>query len=544
MYVLGGNADGLGGHLGEHGVAPLADLGGPQVELHRAVLVEHHTGGGRLQGDGVHAGLVGEAGHAHAPAHRAALILVLLPQLRPADEVRALLDALGQAGGVAGDAVEGVYIAQGHEVCQPEGLGIPALFPGNVVHHALYGEVTLGNAVAPHGAGGGPVGVDGVGRGVVADPVQIELPEARDGIGHDGVAVGGVAPLVGDGGAGAGHQAHVAVHRRRRVKGDGVAGAGVLEGLLPGDVQPDTAAPHLGGKPGVEGLVEHLLLVAEAAADVGLDHPDGAPADAHGLADHPADDVGDLGGGDHHDAPPLHPGVGDGVLDVAVLYLLGVVAPPELVIGGAGQHVLHAVEVRLRHGRAEIHPGQDVVRVLLVEHRRALRHGLLRLQHHGVLLILHPDELQGPPGGDLVLRHHGGNVVAVDAHTAVEQLAVGHVLVGLLHAPGVAGGGVLDVRHVKAGQHLHHPGQGLGGGDIHGLDPAVGNGAVENLRLQHRTGAEIVGVFGAAGHLVGGVHAGDAPPDFHKTHLLLFMPPVYRTGQEKESPIFPRAAFH
>ena len=91
MYVLGGNADGLGGHLGEHGVAPLADFGGPQVELHRAVLVEHQPGGGGLQGDGVHAGLVGEAGHAHAPAHRAALILVLLPQLRPADEVRALL---------------------------------------------------------------------------------------------------------------------------------------------------------------------------------------------------------------------------------------------------------------------------------------------------------------------------------------------------------------------------------------------------------------------------------------------------------------------
>lgn len=44
------------------------------------------------------------------------------------------------------------------------------------------------------GAGGGPVGVDGVGRGVVADLIQIELPEARDGIGHDGVAVGGVAP--------------------------------------------------------------------------------------------------------------------------------------------------------------------------------------------------------------------------------------------------------------------------------------------------------------------------------------------------------------
>ena len=48
---------------------------------------------------------------------------------------------------------------------------------------------------------------------------------------------------------------------------------------------------------------------------------------------------------------------------VALSFIDSVVAPPELVIGGAGQHVLHAVEVRLRHGRAEIHFGQDVVRV-------------------------------------------------------------------------------------------------------------------------------------------------------------------------------------
>ena len=116
VHVLGGDADGLGGHLGEHRVAPLADLGGPQLELHRAVLVEHHAGGGGLQGDGVHAGLVGEAGHAHPPAHRAGLVLVLLPQLLPADVRRALVDALRQAGGVAGDAVEGVHIAQGHDV--------------------------------------------------------------------------------------------------------------------------------------------------------------------------------------------------------------------------------------------------------------------------------------------------------------------------------------------------------------------------------------------------------------------------------------------
>ena len=130
------------------------------------------------------------------------------------------------------------------------------------------------------------------------------------------------------------------------------------------------------------------------------------------------------------------------------------------------------------------------------------------------------------------------------ADMAVEQQPVRHILMALFHAPGMAGGRILDVGHIKTGQYLYHTGQGGSGSCIYRLDPAVGNGAVENLRLQHRTGAEIVGIFGAAGHLVGGVHAGDAPPDFHKTHLLLFMPPVYRTGQEKESPIFPRAAFH
>ena len=90
---------------------------------------------------------------------------------------------------MAGDAVEGVYIAQGHgvflaelpvegvHVTQGHGVlltelqGIQPHFPGNVLHHALGGEVALGDAVPPHGTGGGPVGVDGEGLGVVADLV-------------------------------------------------------------------------------------------------------------------------------------------------------------------------------------------------------------------------------------------------------------------------------------------------------------------------------------------------------------------------------------
>ena len=173
---------------------------------------------------------------------------------------------------------------------------------------------------------------------------------------------------------------------------------------------------HLGGEEGVEGLVEHLLFVAEAAADVGLDDPDLAPPDPQRLPHHPPDDVRDLGGGNHGDAAGLHVGVGDGGLDVVVLDLLGLIVAPEVVVGGAGQHVLHGLEIGRRHGRAQIHVGQHIVGVLLVDGYAAAPHGLLRVQADGVLLVLHPDELKGPVGGDGVLSHHGGDVVSVVAH--------------------------------------------------------------------------------------------------------------------------------
>lgn len=99
---------------------------------------------------------------------------------------------------------------------------------------------------------------------------------------------------------------------------------------------------------------------------------------------------------------------------MAVLHLLGLIVPLELAEFGAGQHVLHRLKFPAPDGRAEIHPGQHVVRVLLVDGGEAFGHGPLRLQGHGVLLVLHPDQLEGLMGGDQILRHHGGDVVPVD----------------------------------------------------------------------------------------------------------------------------------
>lgn len=52
---------------------------------------------------------------------------------------------------------------------------------------------------------------------------------------------------------------------------DGVTDAVGDEGLLPGAVDPDAAAVDLRGAPGAQRLVQGVLLIAEAAADIGLD---------------------------------------------------------------------------------------------------------------------------------------------------------------------------------------------------------------------------------------------------------------------------------
>ena len=127
------------------------------------------------------------------------------------------------------------------------------------------------------------------------------LGEGAHGLGHDAVSVGGVGPLVGEqlhlsGGKGA-----VRSEPGHDVEPDGVAHPVGDEGFLPGAVDADAAALDLGGAPGAQGLIQGVLLVAEAAADIGLYHPDIAPGAAQGLAHHPADDVGNLGGGHHGD---------------------------------------------------------------------------------------------------------------------------------------------------------------------------------------------------------------------------------------------------
>ena len=510
-------------HLGVGGVAALADLRLAGLELEGAVLVQHHPAGGGLQGDWPHGGVVPEHRQAHAPPDGAGLVLVrpvfpgVVQQLHP------LVHALVEGVGVQLVLGEAVGIAHRHQVLPPEFHGLHAEAGADVVDVALPGPHGLGDAVAPHGARHRAVGVH---RPAVALQISagVQLREGAHALGHDAVAVGGVAALVGPGLELPGHQRAVGPDPGDDVGADGVADPVGDEGLLPGALQVHQPAAHLGGEPGAQGLVQGVLLVAEAAADVGLHDPHLAPGQAQGLPHHPADDVGDLGGGDHHHPARLLIGEAAVVLDVAVLDRGGVVPAldpdqPRLLDGAL---IVAPPDVRVL---------QHVAGTVLVDLGGIRLHGLLGVQDEGQLLVL---RLQGPEGlgrGHLILGDDGGDVVAVVPHMAVQQQPVRHVLVGGVRGPGVSRRGEGIIGHVEAGQDLHHAGDGLRLCGVDGLHIAVGNGGMQDPGHQGALIAQVRRVLGAARGFVIGVHAGDAFADAfaHQASLLFSLgvpPPI------------------
>ena len=84
----------------------------------------------------------------------------------------------------------------------------------------------------------------------------------------------------------------------------------------------------------------------------------------------------------------------------------------------------------------------------------------------------------------------------------------------------MAGGGVLDLRRIEAGDDLHHAGDLLRLREVERFHQPVGDRAAHDLGDQAVRGAQIVGVFGPAGHFLVCVHAGDALSDSHMTSLL------------------------
>ena len=175
--------------------------------------------------------------------------------------------------------------------------------------------------------------------------------------------------------------------------------------------------------------------------------------------------------------------------------------------------VAHGLElVFRRHGEGV---ADDVVRLSLLHGRVRAPHGLARVVRDGILLVLHLYLAERAVRRYLVLGDDGRDVVAVDAHAVVEQLAVGHVALcgGGGGVPRVPRDGKGGLGHVEAGEHAHDARHRLRLRHVHRDDAAVADGRVEDLGHEARLGAEVVREHGATGDLVTGVDALDLPAD-------------------------------
>ena len=273
---------------------------------------------------------------------------------------------------------------------------------------------------------------------------------------------------------------------------------------------------HLQAQPGAQRLIQYVLLVAKTAAHIGLDDPHAAPVDAQRLPHHAPHDVGDLRGGHHLHPVALQLGKADEVLDVTVLHHRRLVP------------AFNLYEPRLPDGllivaQADLGVLQDVVGKVFMQLGRAFLHGLLNVQHKGVFLVLHFDLLQSLGRGHLVLGHHGGDIVSVEAHPVRQYEPVCHVLVGRVRGPGMPRRGIIVLfLEIEAGQYLHHARHPLSLGGVDGHDPSVGYGRMQQPGDIGPSVAQVVGIPGAPSDLVKGIHALNALSRIHKPSLLLF----------------------
>ena len=310
----------------------------------------------------------------------------------------------------------------------------------------------------------------------------------------------GVGALIGEALHLARSERPVAAQPRDDVEADGVAHAVGDKRLLARAVDAHAAPADLRGAPRAKRLIQRILLVAKATADIGLDDADVAPRAAERLSHDAADDVRDLRGGDDRDAAVFLIGEAPVVFDVAVLH------------GGGVVPALHPDQARLlRSGLIvaffHVRVLEDVVREVFVQLRRTRLHRLLRVEHERQFLVFDPQRAHALHGRDLVFRDDDGHIVSVIAHMPVEQMPVGHVLMARIHRPRMTRRWERMLRHVEAGQHLHHAVDLFGGGLVHGFDQPVRDLRVLDADIERLAGHQILIVFRSPGRLVKGVHA-------------------------------------
>ena len=387
----------------------------------------------------------------------------------------------------------GQALALPEEVPLPDGQGVEPEGMGEPVHLALVREGGLGGAEAAEGRGGRVVGEDG-------HPVDLDVGDAvgTGGVDH-AVEEGerreiGVRPGVRDQLDLEGGERPVPLGPVLVLHDERVALGGRKDRLLARVAETDGP----GGLPDEEAeedLDRHVLLPAEAAADVGGDEADARVREAEDVGDVAVvlDDLGGHAEGD--DAVLVEPaharlGLDEGVVDErgAVGILHDDVGLPE----------------PLRHvAPADPPPGDHVPPRLEQGRVRAQRR--LRVEDAGEVLILDVDEpgrllrrllgLRGDQGDRLAeVAHHGiGEDLRAGAERPDRRRLAGHVA-----EEDVVG----DVprRHDRA--HARHR---LRPARVDPEDPSGGPRGPRHPGVEHPRQGEVVRIAEQAVHLVAGV---------------------------------------
>jgi hypothetical protein len=124
---------------------------------------------------------------------------------------------------------------------------------------------------------------------------------------------------------------------------------------------------------------------------------------------------------------------------------------------------------------------EDIVFEALVQLRRAVLHGLLRVENEGVFLIFDLDRTHGLRARNLVLGDDRGDLVPVITDVAVQKKPIGDVLMMRVGRPRMARGRKREIRDVETRKHLDDAGNRFRLGRIDLCDHAVGDGGMTDF---------------------------------------------------------------
>ena len=348
MYVaVAGKAQNLCRHLRVCGVRALADLCLATLHCDGTVQVQLHAVRRGFKRNGVNRGVVPEGRHADTAANGAGLVLIFLDLSVVIDRYTAFFHAVAEGIVVVDVVREAVFKALGHDVLVAVRKGVHPHGLCAVFNVRVICKRGLRHAVAAHRARNGAVGVDGV-RVSLHVVAGINLRERAHGLGHDRVAVRRVRALIGEALDFSGGNRAVLVEPRDDVEPDGMAHAVGDERLLSCAVDADAPAVDLRGAPGAKRLIERVLLVAEAAADIGFDDLNVRPWSSKRLTDDAADDMRDLRRGNDGNSAVFAVGKAAVVLNMTVLHHRGLVPALDLDEAGLFDRL---VVIALGHGR-------------------------------------------------------------------------------------------------------------------------------------------------------------------------------------------------